>query len=83
VRLQRDFAISQGISVITRKLPVELQGGTVELLGFMRTRNVSDLAELWIREDAHGQMLSLENMQSQRAKGSRDCTEYRVACRST
>jgi hypothetical protein len=78
VRLQRDAQSAGAFSVITRKLPVDFQGGTIELRGYMRLQDVSDYAGLWIRQDAGGQMLSLENMQSQQAKGTRDWAQYSI-----
>jgi hypothetical protein len=78
VRLQRDTHSAGTFSVITLKLPIDFQGSMVELHGFLRLKDVSDSAGLWLREDADGRMLSLENMQSQQVKGSREWTEYRI-----
>ncbi|UWZ82709.1 S41 family peptidase [Occallatibacter riparius] len=78
VRLQRDGQTADGFSAITRKIPVDFQGGVVELRGSLRLENISGYAGLWMREDADGQMLALENMQSQKVTGSHDWTEYRI-----
>jgi hypothetical protein len=78
VRLQRDAQSAGTFSVITRSLPVDFQGGTVELRGYLRLQGVSGNAGLWMRQDADGQMLALENMQSQQVKGTRDWAQYRI-----
>jgi hypothetical protein len=78
VRLQRDTRSSGSFSGISLKLPVDFQGGTVELRGYLRLQDVSGSAGLWMRQDADGQMLALENMQSQQVKGTRDWAQYRI-----
>ena len=78
VRLQRDAKSQGAFSVITGTLPVDFKGQRIELRGYLKLQDVSDFAGLWIREDADGQPLSLENMQSQQVKGTRDWTEYRI-----
>jgi Peptidase family S41 len=78
VRLQRDNQSPGNFSVITRNLPVDFKGGTVELRGYLRLQDVSGNAGLWLRQDGEGQMLSLENMQSQQVKGTHDWTQYRI-----
>jgi hypothetical protein len=74
----RDAQSPSNFSVITRKLPVDFNGGTVELRGYLRLQDVSGNAGLWLRQDGDGQMLSLENMQSQQVKGTRDWAQYRI-----
>ena len=78
VRLQRDAQSAGSFSVITRSLPVDFQGGTVELRGYLRLKDVSGNAGLWMREDGNGEMLALENMQSQQVTGTRDWAQYRI-----
>ncbi len=78
VRLQRDIQSAGTFSVITRMLPVDFQGSTVELRGYLRLRDVSGNAGLWLRQDADGRMLSLENMWSQQVKGTHDWAEYSI-----
>lgn len=79
VRLERDAQSGSTFSVITRRLPVDFEGGEIELRGYLRLENVSGLAGFWMREDSGGTMLALENMQSQDVKGTRDWKEYRIA----
>ena len=78
VRLQRDDKSGNAFSVITRILPVDFQGGTVELRGWFRLKDVTGNAGLWIRQDGAGKMLSLENMDSQQVKGTRDWAQYKI-----
>jgi hypothetical protein len=78
VRLQRDAQSAGTSSVITRSLPVDFQGGTVELRGYLRLQDVSGNAGLWMRQEADGQTLTLENMWSQQVKGTRDWAQYRI-----
>jgi hypothetical protein len=78
MRLQRDAQSAGTFSVITRSLPVDFQGGIVELRGYLRLQDVSGNAGLWLRQDAEGQMLALENMQSQQVKGTHDWAQYRI-----
>ena len=78
VRLQRDDKSANAFSVITRILPVDFQGGTLELRGWFRLQDVTGNAALWMRQDGGGKMLSLENMDSQQVKGTRDWAEYKI-----
>lgn len=78
VRLQRDAQSARTFSVITRSLPVDFQGSTVELRGYLRLRDVSGSAGLWLRQDADGQVLAFKNMQAQQVKGTRDWAQYSI-----
>jgi hypothetical protein len=78
VRLRRDAQSPSNFSVITRKLPVDFSGGAVELRGYLRLKDVSGSAGLWLRQDGHGQMLSLENMQSRQLKDTHDWAQYSI-----
>ena len=78
VRLQRDTQSARTYSVITRSLPVDFHGGVVELRGYLRLQDVSGIAGLWLRQDADGQALALENMESQEVKGTHDWAQYRI-----
>jgi hypothetical protein len=78
IRLERNAQSPGTFSVITRSLPVDFEGGTVELRGYLRLNEISGNAGLWLREDADGRMLSLENMDSQQVKGTHDWAQYRI-----
>ncbi len=79
VRLQRDSQSSGNFSVLTRSLPIDFQGHTVELRGYLKLQDVSGFVGLWLRQDDEGQMLSLENMQSQQVTGTSDWVRYRIS----
>ncbi len=78
VRLQRDAKSSGSFSVITRTLPVDFKGQQIELRGYLKLEDGTDFAGLWLREDADGQVLSIQNMQSQHLKGTQDWAQYRI-----
>jgi hypothetical protein len=78
VRMERNARSPSTTSYITRMLPINFHGGVIELRGFLRLQDVSDFAGLWMREDAHGQMLAFENMRSQKVNGSREWAEYHI-----
>ena len=78
-RLERTSGTSGTFSVITKSLPIDFRGGKVELRGFLRTKDVSDFAGLWLREDGDAsEMLRIENMQRQQVNGTRDWAEYSI-----
>lgn len=78
VRLQRDAHSAGNGSAITRRLPVEFRGGTVELRGYLRLRDVSGNAGLWLRQDADGKPVAFDNMQSQEITGTHEWAQYRI-----
>jgi hypothetical protein len=78
VRLQRDTQSAGTHSVIGRTLPVDFHGGVVELRGYLRLQDVSEIVGLWLRQNADGQPLALENMKSQQLKGTHDWAQYRI-----
>lgn len=79
VRLQPDAKSAHPVSVITRSLPIDFKGGTVELRGYLRLQDVSGSANLWLRQDADGETLAIKNMQAQQVKGTHDWAQYRIA----
>lgn len=78
MRLQRDSNSAGTFSAITHKLPVDFRGGVVELRGYLRLQEVSGNAGLWLRQDADGKPLALENMDSQKVTGTREWAQYRI-----
>ncbi|MGA3226796.1 MAG: S41 family peptidase [Acidobacteriaceae bacterium] len=78
VRFQRDTQSAGTHSVIGRSLPVDFHGGVVELRGYLRLQDVSEIVGLWLRQNADGQPLALENMTSQQLKGTHDWAQYRI-----
>jgi hypothetical protein len=64
-RFDRDAARTDNFSVISKNLPVDFTGGTVELRGFLRTKNVIGFADLYIREDGERGVLQFKGMDDQ------------------
>lgn len=78
VRLDRDSKSPSTFSVITRNIPMDFAGSTIELRGFLRLKDVTGFAGLWMREDGETTNLQFTNMQEQQVKGTNDWTEYSI-----
>lgn len=77
-RINLTTAASQPFATITRSMPVNFSGKSIELRGFIRTQDVTGFAGLWLRQDGDTQGLHFDNMQSRQLKGTTDWTEYAV-----
>jgi hypothetical protein len=78
-RLERTTTSPQAnFSTLTRSVPVEFSGTTIEWRGFLRTENVSEFMGLWMRQDGDTPNLAFATMQPQQIKGTRDWTEYSI-----
>ena len=78
VRLARDAASERTFSTITKQIPLNYSGDTLEFRGFLRTEDVSDFAGLWMREDQDGDMVAFDNMQSRGLKGTTGWSGYSI-----
>ena len=78
-RFVRDAASTGKFSVISKILPVDFTGGTVELRGFLRTKDVTGFADLYIREDGASDVLQFKGMDDQHIDGTRDWAEFSVS----
>jgi C-terminal processing protease CtpA/Prc len=78
-RLERNAGSTSTFSTITKGLPIDFSGRTVELRGYLRTEEVTDFVGLWLREDgeAHSSV-AFDNMQSRQIKGTTGWTEYSI-----
>ena len=81
VRFERQSGSPSSFSAVTRSLPIDFGGATIELRGFLRTEDVSDFAGLWLREDGEsaGTALAFDNMQARQLKGTTDWKEYSIS----
>jgi C-terminal processing protease CtpA/Prc len=79
VRFERHPGSPSNFSTVTKSLPVDFSGATVELRGFLRTEDVSDFVGLWMREDGDSPSLAFDNMQAQQLKGTTDWKEYSIS----
>jgi hypothetical protein len=78
VRLARSAVNPEGFSTIVKSTPIDFQGSTLELRGFLRTENVSAFTGLWMREDGVTGSVAFNNMQQRQVNGTRGWTEYSI-----
>ncbi len=77
-RLERNANSPNAFTTITKRLPVEFAGRTIELRGFLRTENVQGSAGLWMREDGPSGPVQFDNMQDRAITGTTGWTEYAI-----
>jgi hypothetical protein len=77
-RLERTASSPQMFTTITRTIPIEFGGKTIEWRGFLRSENVSEFFGLWMREDGDTPSLAFATMQPRQLKGTTDWTEYSI-----
>jgi C-terminal processing protease CtpA/Prc len=78
LRIERNASSANGFSTVTKAIPIDFAGSTVELRGYLRLRNVNGFAGLWLREDGTTRALAFENMQSRHLAGTSDWSEYSI-----
>ncbi len=78
-RLERDANSPNPFSSISKRLPIDFDGKTIELHGFLRTESVSGFVGLWMREDGPSGGVQFDNMQNRQLKGTTDWTEYTIS----
>jgi len=78
VRIERKPDSPSKFSTLTKALPIDFSGNTIEWSGFLRTEDVSGYAGLWMREDKDGAAAEFANMQDRQVKGTTDWTEYSI-----
>jgi hypothetical protein len=79
VRLERDANSPNPITTITRRIPIDFEGKTIDFSGFLRTDSVSGFVGLWMREDGPAGTYQFDNMQSKQLEGTTDWTEYTIS----
>jgi C-terminal processing protease CtpA/Prc len=77
-RLERNAESSETFSTITKAIPADFRGVSVEWRGFLRTEDVSEFTGLWLREDGEAGAVAFDNMQRRQIKGTHDWTEYSI-----
>ena len=78
-RLERTATNAQAnFSTLTRSIPIEFSGNTIEWRGFLRIENVSEVMGLWMRQDGDTPNLAFATMQPRQIKGTHDWTEYSI-----
>ncbi|UPL48890.1 hypothetical protein [Hymenobacter sublimis] len=79
LRIQSAGAKAGGFGVASVKLPVNFQGKTVTLTGFLKTENVQNgYAGLWLRVDGPQGVLHLDNMSKQNLHGTTEWGAYSI-----
>jgi hypothetical protein len=77
-RLERTATSAQMFTTITKNIPVEFGGKTIEWRGFLKSESVSDFFALWMREDGDTPNLAFATLQPRQLKGTTDWTEYSI-----
>jgi hypothetical protein len=77
-RLERNTTSPQVFTTLTRSIPIEFSGTTIEWRGFLRIENVSEFMGLWMRQDGDAPNLAFATMQPRQIKGTHDWTEYSI-----
>lgn len=78
VRIERKPDSPSTFSTLTKALPIDFSGNTIEWRGFLRTEDVSGYAGLWMREDKDGAAAEFAHMQDRQVKGTTDWREYSI-----
>lgn len=77
-RLERHADSPNSFSTLTKSIPMDFAGTTLELRGFLRTEDASDFVGLWMREDRESAGLAFDNMQAKQLKGTTEWKEYSI-----
>jgi C-terminal processing protease CtpA/Prc len=78
VRFERDSNSTGNFSTVTKEIPIDFAGKSIELHGHLRTENVSGFVGLWMREDGDNPSLAFNNMRATQLKGTTDWTTYSI-----
>ena len=78
LRIERDENSPAGFTSVTKMIPVDFAGTSLELRGFLRTQDVSQFAGLWMREDSDSGGVAFDNMQGRQLRGTTEWTEYSI-----
>jgi hypothetical protein len=77
-RIERRSDNPSDFSTITKIIPMDFSGSTVELRGFLCTEDVSEFVGLWMREDGDTTSLAFDNMEARQLKGTTAWKEYSI-----
>src|SRR5271169_31539 len=77
-RIERHSDSPGDFSTITKFIPIDFAGVTVELRGFLRTEDVSEFVGLWTRADGETPSLAFDNMEARQLKGTTTWKEYSI-----
>lgn len=77
-RIERPIGSTGGLSGISKSLPMDFTGKSLEMRGFLRTQDVTGFVGMWAREDGETPNLAFDNMQRRQLKGTNDWQEYSI-----
>jgi len=77
-RIERKADSRRNSSTLTKIIPIDFAGKTIELRGFLRTEDVTAFSGLWMREDADYVSLGFDDMRGRNVRGTTPWTEYSV-----
>jgi C-terminal processing protease CtpA/Prc len=78
LRIERKADSPSNFTSVTKMIPIDFTGTTLEWRGFLRTEDVSNFAGLWMRQDDDTGSVAFDNMQSRQLKGTTDWAEYSI-----
>jgi C-terminal processing protease CtpA/Prc len=78
VRLDRSAHPPGDFSFVGGSIPIDFTGKGIELHGFLRTKEVTGFAGLWLREDGESGVLEFDNMARKQIAGTRDWQEFSI-----
>jgi C-terminal processing protease CtpA/Prc len=77
-RLERTATSPEAFSSLTKALPADFAGTTIEWRGFLRSEDVSEFMGLWMRLDGDAPGLAFASMQPRQIRGTNDWAEYSI-----
>jgi C-terminal processing protease CtpA/Prc len=77
-RIQRHAGSPGDFSSLTKAIPMDFAGTSIEFRGFLRTEDVNGFVGLWMREDGESSGLAFDNMQSRQLEGTTGWKEYSI-----
>jgi Peptidase family S41 len=78
VRIDRKDDGPNSFTSVTKMIPIDFTGETLELFGYLRTEDVSGFAGLWLREDDDSGSVAFDNMQRRQLNGTNEWAEYSI-----
>lgn len=78
LRIERRDNSPSTFTAVSKMIPIDFAGATLELRGFLRTEDVSNFAGLWMREDDDTGSVAFDNMQRRQLKGTSEWAEYSI-----
>ena len=78
-RIERPASSPGTLSGITKSIPLQTEGHTIEIRGFLRTREVTGYAGLFLREEGESGVLEFDDMRRIQLTGTNDWKEYTLS----